>query len=112
MTLRDCFGITQAAGIALPKMYLLGFEHNNCLGCVKGGKGYWNKIRRLFPLVFLARARLQREMGVMFGGGDGKFWLDELGEDEGRDQKEPPIECGIFCDSYSRLLEITISAKP
>ena len=30
-----CLQIIQEAGIALPAMYALGFEHNNCMGCVK-----------------------------------------------------------------------------
>lgn len=42
----ECAGIISLAGIKFPEMYLLGYEHNNCIGCVKGGMGYWNKIRR------------------------------------------------------------------
>lgn len=30
-------------------MYDLGYANNNCIGCVKGGIGYWNKIRIDFP---------------------------------------------------------------
>lgn len=35
-----------------PVMYDMGYPNNNCRGCVKGGMGYWNKIRRDFPEVF------------------------------------------------------------
>ncbi len=37
-------------------MYDLGYPNNNCIGCVKGGMGYWNKIRKDFPEVFQKRA--------------------------------------------------------
>lgn len=31
----DCLAMIQDAGIALPAMYLLGYNNNNCVGCVK-----------------------------------------------------------------------------
>ena len=37
---------------ARPLMYDLGYPNNNCIGCVKGGMGYWNHIRKDFPEVF------------------------------------------------------------
>ena len=45
------------AGVKLPAMYGLGYEHNNCIGCVKGGMGYWNKIRKDFPDAFEKMAK-------------------------------------------------------
>ena len=47
VTKEDCLGILWQVGIDLPKLYDLGYNHNNCIGCVKGGIGYWNKIKRL-----------------------------------------------------------------
>ena len=47
-------------GIKRPAMYDLGYNNNNCVGCVKGGMGYWNKIRKDFPEVFQSRASLER----------------------------------------------------
>ena len=44
-----------------PLMYDLGYCNNNCIGCIKGGAGYWNKIRKDFPDVFVSRANLERE---------------------------------------------------
>lgn len=60
----DCQGIIANAGIARPVMYDLGYQNNNCIGCVKGGGGYWNKIRRDFPEVFERRAAQEREIGA------------------------------------------------
>lgn len=60
----DCQGIIAAAGIRRPTMYDLGYQNNNCIGCVKGGGGYWNKIRRDFPSTFKERAAQERDIGA------------------------------------------------
>lgn len=39
ITKKACYQILVAAGLALPVMYTLGYGNNNCIGCVKGGKG-------------------------------------------------------------------------
>jgi hypothetical protein len=52
MTKQDCFDYFNRFGIKRPAMYDLGFNNNNCIGCVKGGMGYWNHIRKHFPDVF------------------------------------------------------------
>jgi hypothetical protein len=111
VTKEDCYHVLTTAKIELPAMYRLGYNNNNCIGCVKGGMGYWNKIRRDFPEVFASRAKVQRELGVGFGSGDKDraFFLDELDPDAGRDVKEPPIECGIFCDHYTKLVELSVN---
>lgn len=87
--------IMRASGIRRPAMYDLGYHNNNCVGCVKGGMGYWNKIRVDFPDVFASRAKLEREVGASCIKG---VYLDELAPDAGR--HEPPIadDCGIMCE--------------
>lgn len=52
LTKPECLYYLEQAGIKRPTMYTLGYGNNNCIGCVKGGKGYWNKIRRDFPEYF------------------------------------------------------------
>ena len=99
----DCFTTIANAGIRLPAMYLLGYRNNNCIGCVKGQAGYWNKIRRDFPEVFERMARMERELNVALCKSyavDGKrkrIFLDELDPGFGRYE---PIECGLFCGNY------------
>ena len=61
LTKQDCLKIVKDAGIELPEMYKLGFSNNNCIGCVKGGMGYWNKIRVDFPETFQRMAALERQ---------------------------------------------------
>jgi 3'-phosphoadenosine 5'-phosphosulfate sulfotransferase (PAPS reductase)/FAD synthetase len=51
------------AKIELPSMYKLGYSNANCVGCVKGGMGYWNKIRKDFPEIFKRTAELERKAG-------------------------------------------------
>lgn len=63
LTKSDCAAIIEGQGIELPMMYRLGYNNNNCIGCVKGGKGYWNKIRIDFPLNFDRMARAERIVG-------------------------------------------------
>jgi hypothetical protein len=100
LTKSDCFAILERAGIALPAMYGLGFKNNNCLGCPRGGMGYWNNIRRHFPEVFHRMAALERELGMAIipdGKGGKRLFLDELDPERGDQASEPEIECSIMC---------------
>lgn len=86
--------ILRASGIKRPAMYELGYHNNNCVGCVKGGMGYWNKIRVDFPDVFAGRAKMEREVGASCIKG---VFLDELLPDAGRHEGPIVDECGILC---------------
>jgi len=92
---KDAHKVLRASGIRRPAMYDLGYHNNNCVGCVKGGMGYWNKIREDFPDVFANRAAMERKIG---GTCIKDVYLDELEPDRGR--HAPPIcdDCGIFCE--------------
>jgi len=96
----DCLAMIQKAGIELPVMYKLGYQHNNCIGCCKAsGAGYWNKIRVDFPEAFDRMARVSREIGArMTRDGETRIFLDELREGTGDYQTEPEIQCGLFCE--------------
>lgn len=103
LTKKDCYRILQEAGIDLPEMYKLGYNNNNCIGCVKGGQGYWNKIRVDFPESFDKMAKMERKLDVAINksyAGDGKrkrVFLDELDPKAGRGIPMPDIECGVLC---------------
>ena len=105
LTKDDCLGMIDRAGIEIPAMYKLGYTNNNCIGCVKGQMGYWNKIRVDFPEVFNRMAKMERELNAALCktyAGDGKrkrVFLDELDPDAGNHLKEPRISCGIMCES-------------
>lgn len=96
-----CLELLAAAGIKLPAMYSLGFDHNNCLGCVKAtSPGYWNKIRKHFPEVFARRARQSRLLGVRLVRVKGvRIFLDELEPNVGMEEPDEDIECGPVCQT-------------
>ncbi len=54
MDKKDCLKELDAAGINIPQSYKLGYGNNNCLktGCIQGGIGYWQKIKRDSPVIF------------------------------------------------------------
>lgn len=103
----DCLAMIERAGIELPAMYRLGFRNNNCIGCPKGGIGYWNHIRRHFPEQFERMAVLERDIGHAVlsdeipGSGRQKrpIWLDELDPDRGDIFTEEPHDCSLICAS-------------
>ncbi len=125
LTKADCLGMIENAGIDLPAMYRLGFHNANCVGCVKGGAGYWNKIREVFPKEFERMAQCEESLGRTvckidmqsvennwpdiykklgepeIKNGVGKVsWrptLRELPPDAGDYPSEIQPECGIFC---------------
>lgn len=90
----DVHAISSRLGLARPKMYDLGYRNNNCIGCVKGGMGYWNKIRVDFPEVFESRAKLERLIGASCING---VYLDELDPQKGRFEDEIQEDCSIMC---------------
>ena len=101
----DVHEIIRRLGIKRPLMYDLGYSNNNCIGCVKGGMGYWNKIRKDFPDVFERRAKLEREVGkTMLKDKNGYIYLDELDPNRGNMNMEIMPECGIAC--YLASLEM------
>lgn len=107
ITKQRCFEIIQEAGIALPAMYALGYNNANCIGCVKGGMGYWNKIRRDFPARFAEVSAIQESIGpgayfLYHCNGPlkgARLSLRELPPDAGRYHEEPPISCGFACEA-------------
>ena len=89
----SCHALLMDMGIKRPVMYDLGYRNNNCIGCVKGGKGYWNKIRKDFPTVFNRRAKQERMVGASCIK---DCFLDELQPGEGRVDEVMP-QCSFAC---------------
>lgn len=97
------------AGIDEPITYKLGFKNANCLarGCVKGGMGYWNHIRKVSPDVFVNMAQMEREIGHAICSTEVRdargvrvkvpVFLDELDPRAGSYEAEPAFQCGLFC---------------
>lgn len=102
LTKQDCHAIIDRAGLVIPRMYRLGFNNANCIGCVQAqSPSYWNRVRKHFPEVFDRRATLSRELGVRLVKGTSgereRIFLDELDPDAGLGEQEPPMECSLLC---------------
>lgn len=97
LTKGHCLALVDRAGLELPEMYRLGYTNNNCIGCVKGGMGYWNKIRGDFPLIFEKMARQERKMGRTVLRENGQpLYLDELEPGRGS-YKAETMACDLDC---------------
>jgi hypothetical protein len=98
----DCLAMVQRAGIRLPLAYRQGYANANCIGCPKGGEGYFNHVRKVHPLVF--RARLERQESIGPGAyffrdratGE-RYGLKHLDPKAGR-HDEPLPACSFFCE--------------
>lgn len=103
-----CLDRITGDNIAIPAMYKLGYHNSNCIGCVKGGMGYWNKIRIDFPMIFEEMSKVEREVGHSCIKG---VFLDELDPDRGRHQSLKLPECGVVCpvelDGLSEIHDLT-----
>ena len=100
LTKQDAHAMLDRMGLKRPAMYDMGYLNNNCVGCVKGGMWYWNKIRVDFPEVFDRMAKLEREIGHSCING---VFLDELEPDRGRKEDEISQDCSVMC--HLALLE-------
>lgn len=89
----DAHGMLNKMGIKRPVMYDLGYPNNNCIGCVKGGQGYWNKIRVDFPEVFNNRLKMEQDIGASCIRG---IFLKDL-KPGGRNKVIFP-ECSLLCE--------------
>lgn len=89
-----CHRKADKLGLKRPIMYDMGYRNNNCVGCIRGGMGYWNKIRVDFPEVFARRAKQEREIGHSCING---VFLDELDPTRGNINDEVMEDCTIAC---------------
>jgi hypothetical protein len=107
LTKNDCLNILKNMSIEIPEMYRLGYINNNCIGCVKGGMGYWNKIRIDFPGHFYSMSQMERHLGrTVLRERDGSpLWLDELDPHRGNYKSEPNDECSFMCSHVSGLIK-------
>ena len=64
-----CFEVLEEAKIEIPIMYQMGFRNNNCFGtgCVQGGVGYWQKMKRDLPQKFNDMADMEHELTDLKG---------------------------------------------
>lgn len=98
----DCKAMVQRAGIELPLMYRMGYDNANCIGCVKGGEGYFRAIREDFPEKFEQLCQVQDTLGAgsylhRNRTTNVRFSLRALGEGPVRRNEKLPA-CSFFCE--------------
>lgn len=97
----QCHEIVNKAGIYQPAMYRLGFDNNNCPGCVKASSPwYWDMIRLHFPDVFKRRCEQSRALGVRLVEirHHQRIFLDELPPGPFRKNgRKENLSCGPEC---------------
>lgn len=110
LTKDDCKAMVERAGIKLPEMYLLGYSNANCIGCVKGGLGYWRAIREDFPANFERVAKAEDQVAKLHGDNayilrhrsgplkGQRFPLRQL-PDGPVDRSEALPSCSFFCEA-------------
>jgi hypothetical protein len=109
LTKEACLAMVQRAGIALPPMYALGFQNNNCIPCVKAqSPAYWALVRKQFPAEFERMAKLSRELKVRLCKikGERRF-IDEIPLDHPTTNPIQPA-----CDFLCHLAEADLVAEP
>jgi hypothetical protein len=92
-----------AAGIKPPRLYAMGFSHNNCGGfCVKAGQGHFANLLRTMPERF--RYHEEQEQAIRLVLGDVSILTDRRGDGV----KKPltlrafreRVEAGWSCDPF------------
>lgn len=107
MSRRDCLWHLHYAGIKQPAMYDLGFDNNNCPGCVKASSPwYWDRVRTHFPDVFKRRCEQSRAIGcrlVEIHHHD-RIFLDELPPGPfKKPRRKENLSCGPECGIQQKL---------
>jgi hypothetical protein len=98
LTKKACLSLVERAGIALPPMYALGFQNNNCIPCVKAtSPAYWALVRQKFPTQFYRMAYVSRDLNVRLCriNGERRF-IDEIPADHPTTNPVAPA-CDFLC---------------
>ena len=111
----DCLAIVERAGIQLPAMYGLGFNNANCKVCCKGGEGYMNHSRDVFPDDFAEVIQIQESIGpgaYLFRNRETgeRYGLKDLKPDAGRHNVEAP-SCSFVCADAEEEIEQSLEER-
>lgn len=98
LTKAACLAMIERANIALPPLYAMGFQNNNCIPCVKAtSPAYWALVRKKFPDEFARVAKLARELEVRLCRiDDERRFIDEIPEDQSTTDPIQPA-CDFLC---------------
>lgn len=78
---QQLLGEARDAGLPIPRLYRLGFAHNNCGGaCVKGGQAQWLRLLDVFPERYAKVEAFEQRMRNKLGK-DVSILRDRIGGD-------------------------------
>lgn len=106
LTKQAVLAMIERAGIALPPMYAMGFQNNNCIPCVKAtSAAYWALVRKQFPNEFARMVELSRRLDVRLARiGDERIFIDEIPADHPTTNPIAP-SCDFLCHLVSMGLD-------
>ena len=98
ITKANCLAMIQAAGIAPPRVYAMGFPNANCIPCCKAtSPDYWSLVRREFPAEFARMVELSRRLDVRLTRIKGeRVFIDEIPQHWPTTEPIAP-ECDFLC---------------
>lgn len=98
LTKAACIEMIFRADIEPPPLYVMGFQNNNCLPCVKAtSPAYWALVRKHFPEKFRRMAKLSRELDVRLCRiNDVRSFIDEIPADHPTTNPIQP-SCDFLC---------------
>jgi hypothetical protein len=89
----------ESIGIEMPRMYRLGFEHNNCSGgCVRSGKRQWLRLLRTLPEVYAERERVEEEFSHL--AGKPQHFMKDMSLKQLREEYEATADGEQFLDMF------------
>lgn len=80
-------------GVALPRMYALGFSHANCAGkCIKAGRGHYSTLYAVWKHRYLEQEQMEREINELQIAKNGRRYtiLSKMVETGEIDEKGKP----------------------
>lgn len=97
------------SGITVPLAYILGLNNNNCLltGCVKGGIGYWQLYRILFPDRF-AKMAAREHRYTYLKGEPVTICKDQSKAAKARNDGKAELVFLVFNPKYPHMKDITM----
>ncbi len=113
LTKAACFSLIESAGIALPRVYAMGFPNANCIPCGKAtSPAYWALVRLRFPAEFARMAKISRELGARLARVNGlRVFIDEIPDDHPVTEPISP-ECDFLCALVEQDITAPKESRP
>jgi len=95
--------IVESWGIEIPRLYKMGFPHNNCGGrCVAQGKREWKRLKRTFPDRFQEVSDWEQKMRKELGTAKDKSILKNITLAELKEENKDQMDMfeGVAEDSF------------